>query len=106
MVDFMRVGPDGGPVLNFAGLSRDQSAALVQVTVKVFMDGRGEDAREVRKVTFKLASKLAAIELLGKHHALFTEKHVHEFGGIAERLAAALARTPERRENVKVPTAS
>jgi len=30
------------------------------------------------------------------------EKHVHEFGGIAERLAAALARTPERRENVKV----
>jgi phage terminase small subunit len=43
--------PDGNPVLNFAGLSRDQSAALVQVTVEVFMDGGGEDAREVRKVT-------------------------------------------------------
>jgi phage terminase small subunit len=64
VADYMRVGPDGNPVLNFAGLSRDQSAALVQVTVEVFMDGRGEDAREVPKVTFKLASKLAAIELL------------------------------------------
>jgi phage terminase small subunit len=51
MADFMRVGPDGAPVLNFAGLSRDQSAALVQVTVEVFMDGRGEDARALQTIT-------------------------------------------------------
>jgi hypothetical protein len=50
MADYMRVGPDGDPVLNFAGLSRDRSAALVEVSVEVFMHGCGEDAREVRKV--------------------------------------------------------
>jgi len=31
-------------------------------------DGRGKGAREVRHIVFKLASKIDALELLGKHH--------------------------------------
>jgi hypothetical protein len=31
-------------------------------------DGRGKGAREVRQFVFKLASKIDALELLGKHH--------------------------------------
>jgi hypothetical protein len=70
-----------------------QTAALAEVTVGQFMDGRGEDAREVRRVRFRLASKIDAIELLGKHHKLYVERHQHDWGtGLAERLAAALAR--------------
>jgi phage terminase small subunit len=57
MQDYMRVGPDGDPVLDFSQLSRDQAAALAEVTVEDFKDGRGEDAREVRRVKFKLADK-------------------------------------------------
>jgi hypothetical protein len=99
MQDYMRVGPDGDPVLDYSKLTRDQAAALQEVTVDTHTDGRGDDAREVKRVKFKLADKLRALELLGKHHALFTERHVHELGGVAERLAAALARMGERADN-------
>jgi hypothetical protein len=35
-----------------------------------------------------------ALELLGKHHKLYTDRVEHEYGGVglADRLAAALAR--------------
>jgi phage terminase small subunit len=98
MRDYMCVGPDGDPVLDYSKLTRDQAAALQEVTVDTYTDGRGDDAREVKRVKFKLADKLRALELIGKHYALFTEKHLVEFGGVAERLAAALARA-EGRDN-------
>jgi len=96
MADYMKVGPDGDPVLDWSKLTRDQAAALIEVTVEDFLDGRGEDAREVRRVKFKLAAKIAALELLGKHHKLFVERHEHDFPGVAERLAAAIARADGR----------
>src|SRR5882762_8168815 len=41
MADYMRVGPGGDPVLDFSKLTRDQAAALVEVTVEDYLDGRG-----------------------------------------------------------------
>lgn len=75
MADYMRPGPDGDPYLDFSALSRDQAAALTEVTVEDFKDGRGEDARDVRRVKFKLADKRAALVDLGKHLGMFTERH-------------------------------
>jgi phage terminase small subunit len=99
MLDYMRIGPQGDPVLDFSRLTRDQAAGLIEVTVEDFLDGRGENAREVRRVRFKLASKIAALELLGKHHKLYVDRQQHDWGeGIAERLAAALARVDGDRE--------
>src|SRR5262245_13027023 len=46
MLDYMRVGPGGDPVLDFSQLTRDQAAALAEVTVQDFMDGRGEGAHQ------------------------------------------------------------
>lgn len=74
MQDYMRVGHDGDPVLDFSKLSREQAAALVECTVEDFKDGRGEDARDVRRVRFKLGDKLGALEKLGKHLGLFRER--------------------------------
>lgn len=74
MADYMRAGPDGDPFLDFSALTRDQAAALTEVTVDDFIDGRGEDARAVRRVKFKLADKRAALVDLGKHLGMFTEK--------------------------------
>jgi hypothetical protein len=100
MLDYMRIGPAGDPALDWSRLRRDQAAALIEVTVEDFMGGRGKDARQVRRVRFKLASKIDAIELLGKHHKLYIDRVEHEYGGasLAERLAAAIARVhgPER----------
>jgi hypothetical protein len=91
------------PVLNFKELTRDQAAALAEVTVEQFMDCRGEHAREVRRIRSKLVNKIDALELLGKHHKLYTDRVEHEYSGIglADRLAAALARVhgPERSDD-------
>jgi hypothetical protein len=80
------------------------------VTVEQFTDGRGERAREVRRVKFKLANKIDALELLGKHHKLYTDRVEHEYGGagLADRLAAAIARvrgeTPQEVRRSSRPT--
>src|SRR5258706_9619414 len=77
MLDYMQVGPDGDPVLDFSKLTRDQAAALTEVTVEDFLDGRGEDARQVRKVKFKLADKRGPLVDLGKHLGIFKERMEH-----------------------------
>jgi len=77
MLDYMRVGHDGDPVLDFSALTRDQAAALVEVTVEDFKDGRGEDARDVRRVKFKLGDKKGALDSIAKHLGMFIEKHEH-----------------------------
>ena len=76
MADYMKVGPWGDPTLNFSDLTRDQAAALSEVTVEDFTDGRGEDAREVRRVKFKLADKRAALVDIGRHLGMFASKVV------------------------------
>lgn len=87
MADYMRVGPDGDPCLDFSALTRDQSAALIEVTVEDFKDGRGEDARDVRRVKFKLADKKGALVDLGKHLGLFIERHEHGGPGDFDNLS-------------------
>lgn len=74
MQDYMTVGADGAPTLNFKDLTREQAAALIEITVEEFRDGR-TDAREVRRVKFKLADKKGALVDLGKHLGLFIERH-------------------------------
>lgn len=94
MQDYMRSGADGDPYLDFSKLSREQAAALVEVTVEDFKEGRGKDARDVRRVKFKLADKRAALVDLGKHLGMFKEqgevKHTHEAGDSVVRLMEAI----------------
>ena len=78
MSDYMKSTPEGDPYLDFSALSRDQTAALCEVTVEDYLDGRGEDARQVKRVKFKLHDKRAALVDLGRHLGLFVEKHKHD----------------------------
>src|SRR6266436_360549 len=73
MQDYMSSTPEGDPFLDFSMLTRDQAAALQEVTVEDYTEGRGEDARNVKRVKFKLADKRAALVDLGKHLKLFIE---------------------------------
>ncbi len=75
MLDYMRTGPDGDPFLDFSKLTRDQAAALSEVTVEDFVDGRGEDARDVKRVKFKLVDKRQALMDLAKLCGFVTDKH-------------------------------
>ena len=75
MLDYMKSTPAGDPYLDFSVLTRDQGALLSEVTVEDFVDGRGEDARAVKRVKFKLHDKLSALDKLGRHLGLFDAKH-------------------------------
>jgi phage terminase small subunit len=77
MQDYMRATEQGDPYLDFSGLTRDQAAALAEVTVEDFRDGRGEESRDVRRVKFKLSDKRAALVDIGKHLGMFKERIEH-----------------------------
>ncbi len=75
MLDYITIGKDGDAYVDLSKLTREQAAAIGEITVEDFIDGRGEDARAVRKIKFKLADKRGALVDLGRHFALFTDNH-------------------------------
>jgi phage terminase small subunit len=74
MQDYMSITKEGEPFADLSKLSRDQAAAITEFTVEDFTEGRGDDARDVRRVKFKLADKRAALVDIGKHLGMFKEK--------------------------------
>lgn len=74
MADYITVGSNGDPFVDLSNLDRDKSAAIQEITVDDYVDGRGEDARDVKRVKFKLADKRAALVDLGKHLGLFVDR--------------------------------
>lgn len=90
MADYMRVGPEGDPTLDFSALSRDQASALHEVTVETSKVPGDKEGREVQKVKFRLYDKRAALVDLGKHLGMFSDKLVHS-GSVTIRQEDALA---------------
>jgi phage terminase small subunit len=74
MADYLVATPGGGPYLDFSALSRDQTAALQEVTIEDYPEGRGENARGVKRVKFKLADKRAALVDIGRHLGMFKDR--------------------------------
>ncbi len=81
MLDYMRVTEDGKAYVDLSALTREQAAAIQEITAETFVEGSGDDAEIVRRTKFKLADKKSSLELLGKHLKLFTEKHEHTGAG-------------------------
>lgn len=73
MLDYMRIDDDGQPHFDASKLTPAQAAAIQEITVEEFMDGKGEDARPVRRTRFKLHPKRDALVDLGKHLGMFGE---------------------------------
>lgn len=87
MQDYVRIH-GGDPYVDLSEMTREQAAAISEVTVEDFTDGRGEDAREVRRVKMKLHDKKGALTDLGRHLGLFREKVEVD---VSEDLAAVIA---------------
>lgn len=65
---------DMGPDADLTKLTKKQRYALSEYKSEIYVDGRGDEARDVKRVSVKLADKLAALEKLGKRLGLFTDK--------------------------------
>ncbi len=70
-LDVMRIQEDGTAVIDLTGLDRREAAAIAEVTVDEYMEGRGPDARPVKRVRVKLADKLRALNMLGQRLGLW-----------------------------------
>lgn len=92
MQDYMVVGPDGMPRLDWRSLTREQAAALREVTVDVIghtldpgapaeYDDDGNEIEPelvpIHRVKFKLESKQAALEKLGRYFGIWKDKLEH-----------------------------
>lgn len=88
MQDYVNVNSDGQADVDLTGLSRDQFAAIQEISADT-TGGTGDgERRQVLRTRLKLASKTANLELLGKHLKLFTEIHEHKgFEGLADQIA-------------------
>lgn len=69
-LDYMRITSDGDPMVYLGELTRDQAAAIKKISVEDYKDGRGDDARDVRKIQVEFHDKLGALVTLGKHVGL------------------------------------
>lgn len=74
MDDFIVRQDDGTAYVDLSKVKRNHMAAVVEITVDEYPEGKGEDKRDVRRTRFKLADKRAALEMLGKNHKLWTDK--------------------------------
>jgi phage terminase small subunit len=74
MIDYLQITHDGAYV-DLSKLTREQAAAIQEITVDEYTEGRGENARDVKRTKIKLADKRGALELLGKWLRMWTEKH-------------------------------
>ena len=76
-LDYMKVQEDGTAYVDLKDMTRDQAAAISEIQVDEYMEGRGEEARPVKKVKLKFHDKRAALMDIGKHLGMFREVKVH-----------------------------
>jgi phage terminase small subunit len=88
MMNYVRKLEGGLATVDLEHVDHDLGAAIQEMTVEEFTDGRGDEARPCRRIKIKLADKTRALELLGRHLALFVEKH--EVTVAADRDVAAI----------------
>lgn len=75
---------DVGEVLDFSGdsprlkapadITESARRSIASVKVKRYMEGHGEDAKEVEVTEFRFWSKDAALDKIGKHLGMFPER--------------------------------
>lgn len=95
IADFIEIQSDGTAVvdLNHVKEHPELLAAVQEITVHEYVEGKGDNARDVKSVKIKLHPKLPAIEKLGEWMALWkgsgapppekpSETHIHVNGNL------------------------
>lgn len=74
MLDYIDVPDDGDVAVNLTGMTREQAAALSEVTTEEVTTGGGANTQTTKRVKIKLADKRAALVDLGRHLGMFKER--------------------------------
>jgi phage terminase small subunit len=94
MQDFITVQADGSAYTDLRKLTRDQAAAIQEITVdRGYTEGRGDAARNVKRVKVKLADKQGALNSFAKHLGMYTDRMRVE---VTDSIAQAMARAAKR----------
>ncbi len=74
--DYVEITDDGLARVDLSAATRDQMAAIGEITVDTRKEYNSDDERAatIEKVKFKLSDKGVNLERLGKHLKLFTDK--------------------------------
>jgi phage terminase small subunit len=73
-----KVTPAGDPYIDLSDATHDELSTLKSTQVEEYMEGRGEDARVVKKIKVETYDRLSAVKELAKIHGLgTTSKVVH-----------------------------
>lgn len=73
MADYI-TGAGADRTVDLTNLSRDQAAAISEMTVETYVEGKGDAAETVKRVKFKLSDKKAALDSLARHLGMFIDK--------------------------------
>jgi phage terminase small subunit len=74
--DYTILQLDGSRVIDFSTATRDQLAAVQEITVETYTEGQGEKARQVKRTRLKLHAKREALIAMGKQVGMFVD-HKH-----------------------------
>jgi phage terminase small subunit len=80
MLDFIRITDEGQPVLDFSTLTRDQAAAIAEITTDELTNPRTGEI--TKRTKFKLLDKKAALDSIGRHLGMFVERKDIRVGGV------------------------
>lgn len=99
ILDYVTVNEDGQADIDLTNVTREQAAAISEIRVDT-TGGQGDGERKlVLRTTLKLTPKTPALELLGKHLKLFTDKHElsgPEGGPVEQRLMVEFVESDAR----------
>ena len=98
MMDYTAPDQDGHRVLDLDHVTREQMAAVQEMTVDYYTEGKGKDALRVKRVKVKLHPKVAALEKLARMFGWIVDgRYLQQDDELAKLTARIANMTPEQR---------
>ena len=91
--EVIEITEEGDVIFNYDAATMDEFAAIGEITVETYVEGRGEEAETVKRVKVKPYDKKAALDSLARIHGMFNDKLlIGDEGSLEQRLQAGRQR--------------